>query len=59
MAHIKECFTICIFFSDLYDRSIVGWEVYEAENADYASSLIKRICLKAGTPYYRAISITF
>lgn len=35
-------------FSDLYDRSIVGWEVYEEESADLASSLIKRICLKQG-----------
>ena len=35
-------------FSDFYDQSIVGWEVYEEESADYASSLIKRICLKQG-----------
>ena len=26
----------------------IGWEVYEEESADYASSLIKRICLKQG-----------
>ena len=32
-------------FSDLYDRSIVGWEVYEEENADNASEVIRRICL--------------
>ena len=30
----------CLYlFSDLCDRSIVGWEVYEEESADYASSL--------------------
>lgn len=33
-------------FSDLYDRSIVGWEVYETESADHASELVRRICLK-------------
>lgn len=27
-------------FSALYDRSIVGWEVYEEESADCVSSLI-------------------
>ena len=25
-------------FSALYDRSIVGWEVYEEESADYAGN---------------------
>lgn len=44
----KGMFYYLYLYSDLYDRSIVGWEVYEAENADYASSLIKRICLKQG-----------
>lgn len=44
----KGMFYYLYLFSDLYDQSIVGWEVYEAENADYASSLIKRICLKQG-----------
>ncbi len=44
----KGMFYYLYLFSDLYDRSIVGWEVYEEESADYASSLIKRICLKQG-----------
>ena len=44
----KGMFYYLHLFSDLYDRSIVGWEVYEEESADYASSLIKRICLKQG-----------
>lgn len=29
-----------VYFSALYDGSIVGWEVYEEESADCASSLI-------------------
>lgn len=33
-------------FSDLYDRNIVGWEVYETESAEHASELVRRICLK-------------
>lgn len=37
-------------FSDLYDRSIVGWEVYEEESAEHASELIQQICLKQGRP---------
>lgn len=44
----KGMFYYLYLFSDLYDRSIIGWEVYEEESADYASSLIKRICLKQG-----------
>lgn len=44
----KGMFYYLYLFSDLYDRGIVGWEVYEEESADYASSLIKRICLKQG-----------
>lgn len=40
--HIRNVL-LSVFFSDLYDRSIVGWEVYEEESADHASSLIKRI----------------
>jgi putative transposase len=35
-------------FSDLFDRSIVGWEVYEEESADYASEVIQRISLAQG-----------
>ena len=35
-------------FSDLFDRSIVGWEVYEEESAEHASEVIQRICLAQG-----------
>lgn len=30
-------------FSDLYSRKISGWEVWENENAEHASELVKRI----------------
>ena len=42
----KGMFYYLYLFSDLYDRSIVGWEVYEEESAEHASDLIKRTCLK-------------
>ena len=44
----KGMFYYLYLFSDLYDRSIVGWEVYEEESAEHASELIKRITLKQG-----------
>ena len=50
MVHIRVCFTICTSSQDLYDRSIVGWEVYEEESAEHASELIQQICLKQGRP---------
>lgn len=45
---VKGQFYYLYMFSDLYDRSIVGWEVYESESADYASELIRRITLAQG-----------
>lgn len=33
-------------FSDLYDRNIVGWEIYDTESAEHASELVRQICLK-------------
>lgn len=44
----RGMFYYLYLFSDLYDRSIVGWEIYEEESADNASELIRRICLKQG-----------
>ena len=44
----KGMFYYLYLFSDLYDRSIVGWEVYKEESAENASELVKRICLKQG-----------
>lgn len=42
----RGLFYYLYLFSDLYDRNIVGWEVYETESAEHASELIRRICLK-------------
>ena len=44
----KGMFYYLYLFSDLYDRSIVGWEVYEEESAEHASELIQQIGLKQG-----------
>ena len=41
----KGMYYYLYLFSDLFDRSIVGWEVYEEQNADLASDVIQRICL--------------
>lgn len=35
-------------FSDLFDRNIVGWEVFEEESAEHAGNLIRRITLAQG-----------
>jgi putative transposase len=42
----KGMFYYLYLFSDLFDRNIVGWEVYEEENAELASQLISRITMK-------------
>ena len=42
----KGQFYYLYLFSDLYDRSIVGWEVYEEENADLASDEIRRAVMR-------------
>jgi putative transposase len=44
----KGMFYYLYLFSDLFDRNIVGWEVYEEENAELASQLISRITMKQG-----------
>lgn len=44
--HIKGQFYYLYLFSDLYSRDIVGWEAWETEDAEHASELIKRTCLK-------------
>ena len=41
----KGMYYYLYLFSDLFDRSIVGWEVYEEQNAELASDVIQRICL--------------
>lgn len=42
---VKGMYYYLYLFSDLWSRDIVGWEVYETEDADHASELITRICL--------------
>ena len=44
----KGMFYYLYLFSDLFDRSIVGWEVYAEESADHASELIRKICIAQG-----------
>jgi putative transposase len=44
----KGMFFYLYLFTDLFDRSIVGWEVYDEESAELASELIRRITLKQG-----------
>ena len=45
---IKGLYYYLYLFSDLYDRSIVGWEIYNEESAEHASYLIKRITFSQG-----------
>lgn len=46
----KGMFYYLYLFSDLYDRSIVDWEVYEEESADYASSLTRKLDSPSAIP---------
>ena len=41
-------FFFLYLFMDLFDRSIVGFEVYEKESADLAAKLVERISLAQG-----------
>lgn len=40
---IKGKYYYLYLFSDLYSRKIVGWEVWESEDAKHASKLVKRV----------------
>ena len=40
---IKGMHYYLYMFSNLYSRRIVGWEVWESEDAKHASELVKRI----------------
>lgn len=44
----KGMYYYLYLFSDLFDRDIVGWEVFEEESAEHASELIRRITLAQG-----------
>jgi putative transposase len=43
---IRGQFYYLYMFSDLFTRDIVGWEVYETEDAEHAGQTIRRLCLK-------------
>lgn len=45
---IKGVFFYLYVFIDIFSRKIVGWQVYECENGDYASALLQDICLREG-----------
>lgn len=42
---VRGLYYYLYLFSDLWDRDIAGWEVYETEDAGHASEVIRRICL--------------
>ena len=43
---VRGVFFYLYMIIDIYSRKIVGWEVYDAENADNAAVLICKTCLK-------------
>ena len=43
---IRGLFYYLYMIIDLFSRDIVGWEVWETEDSQHASELIKRTCLK-------------
>lgn len=43
---VRGQFYYLYMFSDLYTRDIVGWEVYDTEDAEHASDTIRRLCFK-------------
>jgi putative transposase len=45
---IKGLFFYLYMIMDIYSRKIVGWEVFDTESADHASSLIRKTYLREG-----------
>ena len=45
---VKGQFYYLYLFTDLFSRDIVGWEVWEEEDATHASELITKISMKQG-----------
>lgn len=41
---VQGLFYYLYFFIDIYSRKIIGFEVYESENASYAEQVIKQAC---------------
>ncbi len=47
-SHIRGKFWYLYAVMDVYSRKLVGWEVYDAEQADYACELMERTVLREG-----------
>lgn len=45
---VAGCWFYLYLILDLYSRKIVGWEVHEADSADYAAHLVRRTALAEG-----------
>ena len=45
---VKGLFFYLYMIMDIYSRKIVGWEVFDAESADHAASLIRKTYLREG-----------
>lgn len=45
---VKGLFYYLYMIIDLFSRDIVGWEVWDTEDSEHASELIRRTCLKQG-----------
>ena len=47
---VKGVFLFLYLFMDIYDRSIVGWEVHENQDADLASDVLRKTRLSQQLP---------
>lgn len=45
---VKGVFFYLYLIIDIFSRDVVGWEVWEEESAEHASTLIRRTCLAQG-----------
>jgi transposase InsO family protein len=46
LTEIKGRYYYLYMVEDIWSRAIRGWEIYEKESAEYASELIKKICME-------------
>lgn len=45
---VRGVFFYLYVFIDIFSRKIVGWQVHECEHGDYASALLREICVHEG-----------
>ena len=45
---IKGRFYYLYLFLDLFSRKVVGWQVYDTEDGEHASDIVRDICLREG-----------